>query len=122
MKTALIGLAAAAVFYLGYSMSFVTEKLTAETDRWHAELDRIHQRIDELPALARTSATEGVKGAARQLDKEIVGAPAEMGKAAVNGTTGTIVKGCKDLVAEAKRVPKHAKTFVDRISGGAIRL
>ena len=67
-------------------------------------------RFDRLPATGGAVATETVKGGARQLDKEVVGAPAEMAK--------TVVQNAKNT---ASKTYKDGTTALNRASGGLIR-
>ena|SRR5947207_6874725 len=109
--------AIAAVFYLGYSINHAahaaqatTAALTQQLDRalaesakWHTEADRANQIIDSLPATARASAEQAVKGGTRQGEKALVGAPTEIAKDVAKNTENTSEKAYKDTVKFFKK-------------------
>src|SRR5205085_9756864 len=87
------------VFYLAYSIDHAArsfgsrvDSALSESSGWRAEADRLNQRLDQLPATARATSQQAVKGGAQQFDKEIVGAPTEMAKAIVKNTENTAEK------------------------------
>jgi hypothetical protein len=102
--------AIASVFYLGHvietSANLTSEKidrLVAESIRWNKEPSEIYKRWDRLPATAKTTTEQVVKGGTRQFEKELVGAPTEIAKTVVKNTANTGEKAYKDTVKEATR-------------------
>lgn len=120
MKTISTLLAAAAissVFYLGYSINHSVSSFERRVDSALVQVDRLNQRFDQLPAMARTASEEAVKGAARQVELEIVAAPAEMGKAIVKNTGDTAEKAVDDFANEFARAPENVSEALESALG-----
>jgi len=74
----------AAVVYLGYSVGRAARSFERPVKTALSESKDWRAAIGQLPSTARATSQQAIKGGAQQLDKEIVGAPAEMVKATVN--------------------------------------
>ena len=127
MKPASLLLTSAAVVcfgYVGYEVDHHARLLEkrldtalAESATWRGQVDRLERRLDQVPTLAGATAEEATKKGARQLGKEIVGAPTEMAKAVLHNGVNTSEKAYKDSVKEVSRAPGNVAKAVSRAFG-----